>query len=257
MIDLSPLVDDQLLKALIRRCEITDVLLRRREEELITKLVPLEPQALEDAISNLIGNHERESWLLQRGWTEDDLRLCAARPLALDLFAQQRFGPGLEEAFLSSRGAHDEIVYSLLRVRDAGLSRELYLRLAEGEIAFPEAARQFSEGPEACHQGLIGPIRLEQLQPQELVDALRGLQPGELAKPLSLGGWHVILRLEHFSSARLDDSTRQTLLHEQLDAFLVERVKSLKAGNVVEALCYETDADSAKVNNSSGSSDLI
>ena len=33
-------------------------------------------------------------------------------------FLEQRFGPGLEEHFLSSKGGHDQVIYSLLRVRD-------------------------------------------------------------------------------------------------------------------------------------------
>ena len=110
----------------------------------------------------------------------------------------------------------------MLRVRDSGLARELYLRIAEGELPFPEAARHFGEGPEACHQGLMGPLRLSQIHPPLLVNALRGLQPGELATPLAIGEWHVIIRLENFKAARLDDAMRRTLLEEQLDEFLMK-----------------------------------
>ena len=252
----SVLFDDQLLQGLVRRCDLTTTLLRRQQEEIITALVPVASEVLEQAVRDLIGDQEREPWLQHRNWTEDDLRLCASRPLALEAFARQRFGPGLEEHFLSSRGGRDEIVYSLLRVRDAGLARELYLRLAEGELPFPEAARQFGEGPEARHQGLIGPMRLGQLQPQQLADALRGLQPGELAKPLVLGEWHLILRLEHFSPARLDEAMRHTLLQEQLDAFLDERVKRLQAGESLEPLQYDCEDNVPSSPGSSAPSDL-
>ena len=67
-------------------------------------------------------------------------------------FAKQRFGPGLEETFLSSRGGRDLVIYSLLRVRDAGLARELWIRLEEGETTFAEAAHQYGVGEEALRK---------------------------------------------------------------------------------------------------------
>ena len=68
-----------------------------------------------------------------------------------------------------------------------------------------------------------------------LADSLRGLQPGELAKPFVSANGMTILRLEHFAPARLDDEMRSLLLKEQLDAFLDSRVARLQAGEPVES----------------------
>ena len=231
-----------ILKDLVRRCELTATLLRRFVEESIIDLIPLSDDEIQEVVDDMIGVSEREEWLAAKGWSIADCEISAARTLALKKFAKYHFSSGLEDEFLATRGGRDEIVYSLLRVRDAGLARELFLRIAEGELAFPEAARHFGEGPEARHQGLIGPIRLSQLQPQFLADALRGLQPGELAKPLVLGEWHLIMRLEHFSPSRLDETMRQCLLNEQLDAFLDDRVRRLQADEPVEKLTYTSDS---------------
>ena len=59
------------------------------------------------------------------------------------------FTPGLEERFLVSKGSRDQVIYSLLRVKDYALARELWIRLEEDETTFAEAAREFGEGPEA------------------------------------------------------------------------------------------------------------
>ena len=80
-------------------------------------------------------------------------------------FAHQRFAPGLEERFLSSKGSRDLVIYSLLRVKDYALARELWIRLEEDETTFAEAAREYGEGPEADRQGVIGPIPIGALQP--------------------------------------------------------------------------------------------
>ena len=52
----------------------------------------------------------------------------------------------------------------------------------------------------------------------------------------------MIIRLENFKAARLDDAMRRTLLEEQLDEFLNERVRRLQAGEPVEPLRFECDA---------------
>ena len=129
----------------------------------------------------------------------------------------------------------------MLRVRGRGVARELYLRRSEGELAFPEAARHYGEGPEARGQGVIGPMRMGQLQPQHFADWLRSLQQGEISRVQQLGEWNLILRLEHLTPSRLDGETRQLLLQEQLDGFLDERVRRLQAGEPVEPLHFDPD----------------
>ena len=248
--------EDFSFEDLVRRSDILPLLLRRYVEESIVAIVPLEPSEIEDSQKRIVGDSDLNEWLHSKGWTKQDLMIASSRQLALSKFANQRFSPGLEDSFLASRGGRDEIVYSLLRVRDSGLARELYIRIAEGELPFPEAARHFGEGPEARHQGLIGPMSLSQLQPPRLAAALRGLQPGELAKPLVLGEWHLIMRLEHFKPARLDDAMRRTLLQEQLESFLDQRVKLLQTGQPLEPLHFDSDVCSDLAPQTSDSSDL-
>ena len=57
------------------------------------------------------------------------------------------------------------MIYSLLRVKDYALARELWIRLEEDETTFAEAAREFGEGPEADRQGVIGPMPIGSLKP--------------------------------------------------------------------------------------------
>ena len=165
-----------------------------------------------------------------RGWSESDLDINVGRSEALRRFAKQRFGPGLEDTFLASRGGRDLVIYSLLRVRNAGLARELWIRLEEGETTFAEAAHQHGVGEEAQRKGVIGPMAIGSLQPELLQETLRRLRPGELSAPSQIGEWHVLLRLEQLTPARFDESTREQMQQEALDAFLEERVKRVLAG---------------------------
>ena len=145
-------------------------------------------------------------------------------------FALQRFAPGLEERFLASKGSRDQVIYSLLRVKDYALARELWIRLEEDETTFAEASREFGEGPEADRQGVIGPLPIGSLQPVLLQDILRGLKAGELSSPVSIGEWQILLLIEKLTPARLDDQVRAQMMQESLDQFLDERVSKILAG---------------------------
>jgi len=217
--------------ALVQRMELLPQLLRRQQEERIAACVPLPEAWLQEQRQAFLGEMTLEALLDQRGWSADDLDLHLCLPEALQRFARQRFGPGLEEAFLASRGSRDEVIYSLLRVRDAGLAREMWIRLEENETTFAEAAHQYSEGEEAQRKGVIGPMPIGLLQPEVLQEILRSLRPGEISPPRRLGEWHVLMRLEQLKPARFDDAMRERMLREALDAFLNHRVERLLAGD--------------------------
>ena len=222
-------LSDEEVLALVRRMDLTPSLVRRRLEEEIIRLVNLPIDFQEKAIADFCGDQDQETLLTAKGWTEIDLQVHVLRPEALRRFAAQRFGPGLEDRFLSL-GGRDQVIYSLLRVRDAGLARELWIRLEEGEITFAEAASAFSEGPEAHRKGVMGPLAIGTLQPQTLQDLLRGLRPGEICSPKILGEWQVLLRLEQLTPARFDEQLRLRMQDEALDEFLDNRVARTLAG---------------------------
>ena len=158
-------------------------LVRRHLEEQITALVPLEDSWLEESRSRFLDGRSLEECLQRKvgrmpilNFIYVDLKHCG--DLLINVL------PGLEERFLASKGSRDLVIYSLLRVKDYALARELWIRLEEDETTFAEAAREFGEGPEADRHGVIGPIPIGALQPTVLQDIIRGLKAGELSRRL-------------------------------------------------------------------------
>jgi len=229
------------LEGLIRRTNTSQALVQRQIEEEILSLVALPEGQLAELEQQWRQEQGVDSddavaaWLAGRGWQADDLTLHLARPEALRRFGEQRFGPGLEEEFLRRKHELDQAIYSLLRVRDQGLARELWIQLSEGEISF---ASRYSDGPEASTKGVIGPIAMGSLQP-ELAERLRSLQPGELRPPEALGPWWLLLRLEHYTPARFDAEMRQRLLTDQLTSWLQQRAEQRLSGATPEPLHYD------------------
>ena len=242
MNSLTPELTDTQVLDLVRRMDMRPQLLRRLVEEQITDLVPVDKAWLEEERVKFLGQWNEQDWCADRDWTAQDLELHLWRPEALRRFAEQRFGPGVEDAFLKQANTSDQVVYSLMRLDDSGLARELWIRLEEKEISFPEAAAQFGQGPEARHLGVIGPQALRDIFPESLRNQLRRLQPGEINPPMRLGDWFVLLRLEKLIPAVFDQATRQRLIQAQLEQFLHDRQKRLQAIRLVSTIPVMTSS---------------
>ncbi|MCP9824135.1 peptidylprolyl isomerase [Synechococcus sp. EJ6-Ellesmere] len=162
-----------------------------------------------------------EAYRRRHGWSEDDLRWQVELPQRIASYAAEHFSSKAEARFLDRKTHLDQVVYSLLRVQDGALARELYLRIEEGEATFPELAEQFSEGPERGSKGLIGPTPLAQAHPT-LVQRLRSSKPGTLLAPFQVEQWWLVVRLEKLQPASLDEATRQRMAQELFDEWLQE-----------------------------------
>jgi parvulin-like peptidyl-prolyl isomerase len=145
-----------------------------------------------------------------------------AKKAKLDKFKLWKWGNQLESYFLKRKGRLDRVIYSLLRVKDAAVSQELYFRLESDEASFTDLATQYSKGPEANTGGLIGPADLGGCHPR-LSEMLRVSQPSQLWPPTRIEDWWVIVRLEKFLPAQLDEGLRRRLLDELFSSWLQEQ----------------------------------
>ncbi len=169
---------------------------------------------------------DRQAWLGRYGMTVAQLEALATRGLRIDRYRQVTWGPKLESYFLTRKGQLDKVIYSLIRTQDLGIAQELYFRIHEGEQSFGELAREYSQGPEAQTDGLIGPVELSVPHPT-LAQILSLSQPGQLSPPTRVGEWLVIVRLEKFIPAQLDDGMRRRLLNECFETWLQEQLAQI------------------------------
>ncbi|MDI9635487.1 peptidylprolyl isomerase [Geitlerinema splendidum] len=168
----------------------------------------------------------KTAWLESQGMSEAQLEELAVRPLLLEKFKQATWGNKVESYFLSRKTNLDQVVYSLIRTKDLGLAQELYFRILEGENSFADLAREYSDGAEAHTGGLLGPVAISQPHPA-LAKLLSVSQPGQLWPPRSLGEWFVLVRLEKFIPAQLDDAMRRYLIDELFENWLREQIQNL------------------------------
>lgn len=192
----------------------------------------LSDQALQQFKHKLeLSNPDQEARFLDQNLlNQNDLRLLAEREFVIAKLIQENFHQNAEARYLQRKDSLDQVVYSLIRVSDKGLARELHLQISEAEADFSKLARLHSEGPEKLTQGIVGPAPLSQGHPQ-LVTRLRAATPGELLQPFAIESWWVIVRLEERLEASFDAANAERmaneLFEEWLEQSLNERINSL------------------------------
>jgi parvulin-like peptidyl-prolyl isomerase len=166
---------------------------------------------------------EFTTWLNQHELERESLIRKLTAPIRLTKHCQEHFSHKAEVRFLERKQQLDQVVYSLIRVKDPFKARELYLRIAERESDFATLATEFSEGREKSTRGVVGPVPLMQAHPK-LIELLRSSQPGELREPIQIEEWNLIVRLEAYQPATLDPSMEECMAQELFAEWIEEEV---------------------------------
>ena len=184
------------------------------------------------AVENFLAQHQltapdaKEAWLRSQNMTEAELQEMVVRPLLIEKFKQETWRPKVDNYFLTRKASLDQVVYSLVRTKNPSLANELYFRIVEGEQTFAEVARDFSEGPESQSGGRLGPVPLSQPHPA-ISKLLSVSHSNQLWTPRPLAEWMVIIRLEEFRPAQLDESMRLHLINELFETWLAQQISQI------------------------------
>ena len=222
--------------ALLRRHNLLERLVRAEILSKTVEAIELSTEQCDQVWNNFKTKNKLddkelfENYLKNNGLKEGDLRWQLELPIRIQIYSQKHFQHKAEARFLARKEQLDQIVYSLLRLQDGYLARELYLRISGGEANFADLAANYSQGPEAKTKGIIGPVPMTQAHPA-LSERLRTSQPGQLLQPFQVDKWWLVVRLERYEAAQFDDNTMQRmaqeLFQEWLNRELLDKIRKL------------------------------
>lgn len=225
----------------LRRLNLLQQLVQRQVVAEAVASEEIDPEALERAHeqfrrqNGLDSPESLQAFLLRNGLGEDDLTWQIALPLRLRAHSNEHFRHKAEAHFLTRKNQLDRVVYSLLRVKDGFLARELYLRIQAGEANFADLAAQYAEGPEKQTNGIVGPVPLTQAHPA-LAERLRTTSTGMLMEPFQIAEWWLVARLESYTPASFDEATAEQMSDELFNQWVREettrRMRELPAEGV-------------------------
>ena len=214
-------------RALLKQFNLFTPLVEQMVAREATAAVVVPEERLEEARLDLLqqrGYDGMEQWaelLDELGRSEEEVLDRLRYGLRRRIFMRERFGPKAEARFLERKNELDQVVYSLLRLQNSFLARELYLQIESGESNFADLAKRYAEGPERNTNGIVGPVSLTQAHPT-LVEKLRVAQPGVLLEPFRISDWWLVVRLERYSPATFTDEVSDQMCQEMFDAWIDE-----------------------------------
>ena len=174
--------------------------------------------------NKLTSEEEVQKWLDTQGMNREQLQNLITKRLRLDRYKEETWNDRVDAHFIKRKSQLDRVVYSLIRVEKPEVAQELYFRIKDDENTFSALAMEYSQGTEAQTGGLIGPVEINAPHPK-IAQILATCQPGQLIPPTRVGEWIVIVRLENYLSAKLDEPMRQRMLDELFREWLNKTTK--------------------------------
>ena len=217
---------------LLKRFNLLTPLVERMVAREAIAAISVSEEQLEQARLGLLdqrGYDGMEQWaelLDELGRSEQEVLERLGDGIRRRSFMRERFAPKAEARFLERKNELDQVVYSLLRLENSYLARELYLQIESGESNFADLAKRYAEGPERNTNGIVGPVSLTQAHPT-LVEKLRVAQPGVLLEPFRISEWWLVVRLERYSPATFTDEVSDQMCQEMFDAWIDEETTAI------------------------------
>ena len=205
---LKPLVEQMVISEAIAQVEVSQEQLEQAQLGLLHQ-------------RGFDGMAQWADLLEQLGVREDEVLERLRHSIRRRSLMREQFAAKAEARFLERKNELDQVVYSLLRLENSFLARELYLQIESGESNFADLAKRYAEGPERNTNGIIGPVSLTQAHPV-LVEKLRVAQPGVLLEPFRISDWWLVVRLERYSPATFTDEVSDQMCQEMFDLWVAK-----------------------------------
>ena len=205
-------------KELIKENIIKDIKLTKKEQEIVKD---------NWFKSNSINNTEQlNKWKKENLQNNEDWDNIISREFKWSKWCIDKFKDEIEDYFQGKKVYLDKYIYSIIRVKSEGLSKELFLRIKDKESDFFSIAKEFSEGIEQKTGGLIGPTNLNNPHPI-ISNILKESSNNQLWPPKKINDWWVIIRLEEKIPSILNEELKIKLSKELGEIFLRNKLKFL------------------------------
>lgn len=172
---------------------------------------------------NLNTEEEFLKWMEAHNLTPEKLVERSKKNFKFVKYILEKYKHKVGAVFLERKNNLDDYIYSIIRLRDPFHARELFIQIKEGEANFGDLASAFSEGQERMTRGVVGPTKLTNAHPT-LAKTLQMSKVGEVQGPIQISDWNVLLRLETYSPAILNDQIRIMLSSELFNSHIQKEV---------------------------------
>ena len=131
-------------------------------------------------------------------------------------YCEIHYSDYISKSFYKQKEKIDSVTYSLIRVKEYGLIKEIYHRIKDDKDDFNLIAKNYSIGIEKQTSGIIGPLSLDKVHPK-VKDKLKKCYLKFLHKPFKVNDDWILIKLEEYFDSKLDQNYIKKLKSELLD----------------------------------------
>ncbi len=175
----------------------------------------------------IIDDEKYNEWLKNNKLNKETFEELALNKVKIKQYSKTEFGHRINSWFLERKDHLDIVVYSMIRVKDPYLSRELYLRIISKEAEFGELASIHSDGIEKKTRGIVGPASLGKSHPT-LAEVLKTSKKGKVNEPFRINDNYIVTRLESYDPAKLDSYMQEKMGEELFINWIDKKVIELE-----------------------------
>tara|TARA_B100000579_G_scaffold405818_1_gene391767 strand:+ start:1402 stop:2133 length:732 start_codon:yes stop_codon:yes gene_type:complete len=179
------------------------------------------------------------NWLESNKLSKEILIDKISIPLRTISYAKSNFNNKVNSYFLKKKDDLDMYTYSLIRLKNKNKADEIFFRIQDEEESFSDLAFKYSEGFEKKMNGLVGPATVVNAHPK-IASLLKSSSEGDLHPPVRIDQWFIILRLESFHPAILDETMEQKMALEMYEQSLESQARS-KVENILKSNSYSVN----------------
>tara|TARA_Y100001968_G_scaffold180552_1_gene165385 strand:- start:4333 stop:5085 length:753 start_codon:yes stop_codon:yes gene_type:complete len=210
---LLPLIKSELIKNKLSEISLEKKLEDNLKKQLIKKL-------------RLENKEDLDKWKESNGIDEDRFSTLATTDFKLKKYSKETFGNQVEARFLKRKQDLDIVIYSLIRVKSFFKARELFYRIIGEEENFGDLASTYSEGIEKKTRGIVGPGPLARIHPK-LAEHIKNSEAGQVQSPIEIDGFFLIIRVESYDPAKLDDFMREKMEEELFNTWIEQKANQI------------------------------
>ena len=174
--------------------------------------------------NNLENEENFQKFLIENNLSRKVLQLKLKRSLKIQKFCISKFKKLAKEFFLENKSFYEKVTYSLIRVSDFQLAKELYLQIEAKEENIYDLAEKYSQGNEKFSKGVVGPIPLNQSH-QKIIQKINGSNEGELFEPFKADNWWIILKLEKLFKVDYSEQLEESICRDFFEKKVLQKSK--------------------------------
>ncbi|MEH2377910.1 MAG: peptidylprolyl isomerase [Nostoc sp.] len=185
-------------------------------------------------VKKLVRAEDTWDWLKKHHLSLKEFEDLITTTILSSKLAEHLFSHQVETIFYQNQLDYIAAVTYEVILEDSDLALELFYAIQQGEITFPEIARQYILNPELRRIGGYQGIRRRRDFRAEIAPVVFAAEPPQVLKPISTSKGVYLIWVDEIIQPNLDEELRQQLINNLFAVWLHHQVEKTEIHNQLD-----------------------